>query len=88
MNGRKEVYKAIDGEREYQAARWNEHTTSTKGFHSVTEFLVYIRDYAEEGLHVCSREADPEASEKALHIVRKIAALGVGCMEQNGVRER
>jgi len=87
-NERLDAMQAIHDERRYQAERWNEHTTSTAGRHSVTEFLVYMRDYVEEALHVVSREADPEASEKALHIVRKVAALGVACMEQNGVRRR
>ena len=81
---RKKVYELIDGEREYQALRWNEDTTSTGGFHSVTEFLVYIRDYTEEALHVVSRNDEPKASEEASHILRKIAALAVACMEQNG----
>jgi len=81
---REEVYKHIDTERDYQAVRWNENTTSTAGKHSVTEFLVYIRDYTEEALHLVTRNADPKASEDAAHILRKIAALAVACMEQNG----
>jgi hypothetical protein len=88
MPTRAEVYEAIDGERKYQAFRWNQHTTSTGGFHSVTEWLTYIRDYAEEGLHHVSRNADPDASEHALHTVRKIAALGVACMEDKGAPRR
>ncbi len=88
MSERSEVYAAIDGERAYQAERWNENTTTSKGNHSVTEFLVYMRDYVEEALHHVSRNADPGAQEFALNSVRKIAALGVACMEQNGVRLR
>lgn len=88
MVDRAEVYAAIDGEREYQAVRWSEDITCTGGRHSVTEFLVYMRDYAEEALHNVSREADPGASEKALHWVRKVAALGVACMEQHGAPRR
>lgn len=88
MNSRSEVYSAIDAERAYQAERWNEQTTPTKGYHSVTEFLVYMRDYVEEAMHVASRESDNTAIDKCLHSVRKIAALGVACMEQNGIRRR
>jgi hypothetical protein len=85
---RAEVYAAIDGEREYQAQRWSEDTTESNGLHSVTEFLVYIRDYTEEALHHVSRNADPGANEYALHSLRKIAALAVAAMEQRGVRTR
>lgn len=88
MNSRAVVYDAIDGEREYQEKRWNPNTTESCGQHSVTEFLVYMRDYVEEALHHVSRNADPEANEFALNSVRKVAALGVACMEQNGVRRR
>lgn len=88
MTDRSEVYKALDGERDYQKVRWSEDTTSTGGFHSVTEFLVYMQDYVNEALHNVSREADPGASEKALHWVRKVGALAVACMEQHGAPER
>jgi len=81
---RKIVYEHIDTERVYQAARWNERTTDTEVLHSVTEFLVYIQDYTNEALHLVTRTAEPKAKEEALHIVRKITALGVACMEQNG----
>jgi hypothetical protein len=81
---RNEVYKAIDTERDYQAIRWNETTTPTKGFHTVTEFLVYMQDYTSEAIHQVSRNADPEATDLALNTIRKITALGVACMEQNG----
>lgn len=85
---RLDAYSAIDGERAYQAERWNENTTSSKGLHSVTEFLVYIRDYTEEALHYLTRNADPQGAEFALHSLRKIAALAVAAMEQRGVRHR
>lgn len=85
---RRDVYAAIDGEREYQDERWNGATTESHGKHSVTEFLVYIRDYVEEALHVVSRTADPGAQVFAKHSLRKIAALAVAAMEQNGIEER
>ncbi len=88
MSERSAVYAAIDGERSYQAKRWNEETADSKELHSITEFLVYIRDYTEEALHYVSRNADPDANEFALHSMRKIAALAVAAMEQRGVRSR
>lgn len=88
MLPRQDVYQAIDGERAYQDYRWNESTTSTAGKHSVTEFLAFMRDYLDEALHLVTRTAEPEASDRALHIVRKVATLGVACMEQHGAPRR
>ena len=85
---RKNVYKLIDGEREYQNSRWNPDTTLTGGVHHVTDWLVYIQDYLHEAMHIVTRNADPEASDDALEIIRKIAAMSVACMEQNETKPR
>lgn len=79
---RSQAYAAINSERDYQGRKWGDPE------HSVTEFLVYMRDYIEEALHVVSRQSDPDASLAALHSVRKVAALGVACMEQCGAPHR
>ncbi len=90
MDGRDEprdvVFRAINEETAYQKQLWD--PTASEGDHSVTEFLVFMRDYIEEGLHIESRVGQAEADEKALHIVRKVAGMAVACMEQNGVRPR
>ena len=80
---RSEVYKLIDGERDYQDAKWNAATTTSKGLHGPTEWLVYIEDYVNEAKHIVSREYDPIATEKAMSIMRKIGAMAVAAMEQN-----
>jgi hypothetical protein len=86
---REEVYEAIDGERAYQDSKWNPSTTSTGGRHeNILEWLVYMKNYVEEAIHVMSREQEPEASEFALHTTRKVAGLAVSAMEQCGVRSR
>jgi hypothetical protein len=85
---RDEVYAAIDTERKYQDERWNIVTTPTDGQHTVTEWLVYMQDYLTEAVKQVSRQADPKASQDALHTIRKIAAMGVACMEQNGAPKR
>jgi hypothetical protein len=81
-----EVFTAIDGERKYQDELWG--PTESHGQHSITEFLVFMRDYVEEALHTESRESMSSADLKSLHIVRKVAALGVACMEQHGAPRR
>ncbi len=85
---RAEVYQALDTERAYQARLWNPNTTSTGGQHTVSEWLLYMQDYLSEAIHTVSRGADPLASHMALHIVRKIAGMGVACMETHGAPQR
>ena len=82
MTPRIEVYKSIDTERTYQDAKWG------TGLHSITEFLVFIRDYVEEALHAEARESMKTADPKSLDNIRKIAGLAVACMEQHGAPER
>lgn len=88
MLSRGEVYKIIDGEREYQNEKWNENTTTSKGLHSVTEWLVYIQDYLSEAMHIVSRNADPQAAIDGMENIRKIAGMCVAAMEQRGVKPR
>jgi len=85
---RQEVFNIIDGEREYQDSRWNEHTTASGGKHSPEEWLVYIQDYLTEAIHIASRQANPEAQEKVMEHIRKIGSMCVAAMEQNGLRPR
>lgn len=82
MIDREKVFEVIELEREYQDMLWG--PMQEGGKHNVTEFLVYIEDYVAEAKHLMSRYASPASDEKALHIVRKVAALAVACMEQNG----
>ena len=85
---RSTVYDIINGEREYQDNLWNEHTTSSGGKHSPTEWLVYIQDYLTEAMSLASRNSNPEASENVMENIRKIGAMCVCAMEQNGVKPR
>lgn len=86
LTPRGKAFFAIDTEREYQETKWG--PTESHGLHSITEFLVFMRDYVEEALHIESREPMSTSDPKALEIVRKVAALGVACMEQHGAPRR
>lgn len=88
MTTRKEVYEAIDSERDYQDIRWNAETTTSGGFHSPAEWLVYMQDYLREAFSQASRRADPESRGMVMNTIRKITAMGVVCMEQNGAPKR
>lgn len=85
---RVDVYRAIDGERKYQDSKWNPDTTPSGGNHPVGSWLTFMDSYLREAQDQISRGADPEASDAALHTIRKIAAMAVACMEQNGVKYR
>jgi hypothetical protein len=76
------VFTFIDGEREYQERRWPGHK------HTVTEYAVYIRDYAEEILHLNSRNDEAKTDGRVKDAMRKIGALAVACMEENGALPR
>jgi hypothetical protein len=79
---REEVYKIIDGERDYQEKKWNSITTSSKGVHSAGEWLTFIQDYLTEAMHITSRNSEPEATKMVMENIRKITAMGVAAMEQ------
>lgn len=78
---REKVYEAIDGERDYQEKRWERplHT------HSNTEYLVYIQHYVNQAFTAVSTQDGDGATLPAL---RKIAALAVAAMEENGAQLR
>ena len=83
-----EALNAIQGEFNYQDSRWNEDTTPTEGVHSVTEWIAYMEDYLLEAKHQVARGADPAASNLALNTIRKVTAMGMRCMQENGIRKR
>lgn len=80
---RDEVYQALDSERTYQNDRWADGANHNP--HSITEWLTYMRVYAEEGLRIVSTSSDEQGG---LPFARKVAALGVVCMEQHGAPRR
>lgn len=95
MTKRKEVYAAIDSEREYQEGVWgatlsgNREPDTSKGEsggdRTIDEFSLYIIGYASD----LQREASHFATTtEKLDIIRKISGLGVACMEQHGAPHR
>jgi hypothetical protein len=49
---------------------------------------MYVEDYVSEAKHILSREPIQAARQKAIHIMRKVTALGVAAMEQHGAPRR
>lgn len=86
MATRIEVYEALNSERDYQDSRWGK--TETKGIHSISEWIAYIEDYLSEAKHLLARKKMVDAYPEANNIIRKVTAMGVACMEQNGAPKR
>jgi hypothetical protein len=99
-NVRADVYKAIDGERDYQG-KWECCGVESRGKHETGAFIVFMEHYLQEARRLestlenggnnraFSYPANGERREEgSLDFVRKVTALGVACMEQNGAPER
>ena len=89
---RKEVYAAIDSERDYQDFRWQGTKSSNVESHSrdaldrtLDEFALYIQGYANELAKIASTTDNPRGK---LNFVRKVAGLCVGAMEAHGAPHR
>lgn len=78
---RKEVYKAIDSERNYQDTLSSTRTDRPDGQHSVGEFLVLLKEYTDRALQAWT---DNPGDAAALDVLRKVAGIAVRCMEQHG----
>ena len=85
---REDVYKLIDGERDYQDSRWNRDTTSSNGIHTSEQWIMYMEDYLNEAKHILSRQATQVADPQAMEIIRKVTAMGVCAMEQIDTKPR
>ena len=78
---REQIYKVIDSEREYQQ-RLHEEERDKKL--SVAEWITYI----EYQIGKAKKSIYEGSNLLALERVRKIGALAVACMENQGGRER
>ena len=84
---RTEVYKLIDEEREYQLQRHefvNAEFPHRDKDHHVADWIIYMETQLEEA----KKEVYSLDTNKALSHIRKVAALGVACMEYNETPSR
>jgi hypothetical protein len=88
---RPEVYKLIDGERDYQDSFIaNPNNNRSEGGEpyakrTVGEFLVMLDSYLRRAKDGWTNNA---GNEQALDNIRKIAGIAVHCMEKHGAPER
>lgn len=79
---REEVYKVIDGERDYQDSKWGVQNDLGKPTES---YIVYMQAYLDQAVKDITFNS---GDRKALDTLRKVVGLGVACFESNGVPER
>lgn len=80
---RGDVYKLIDGERDYQDSREN-HSAFLDGAAKVADWIIYM----EYQLQEAKKAVYFLRSDIALEHVRKVTALGIVCMENNETSAR
>jgi hypothetical protein len=81
-NTREEVYNAIDVERDYQDDITEEDSVPAK---SVGDFLTLIRAYSQRADVAYTDNVGDHAPKD---VIRKIAAICVECLEENGIIHR
>ena len=77
---RKEVFTAINSERDYQDDKWGLEDT-----HSLEEWVLYMEEYIAKARKAL---ADDEDDDEALENIRKVAGLVVAAMEDHGAPQR
>jgi hypothetical protein len=82
---RDEVYKAIDGERDYQENLPPNRSEDAKRIRMVSEYLTMLDHYVRHAQDAWTLRAGIDVP---LHDMRKIGALAVRCMEEWGAPER
>lgn len=84
---RQEVYKLIDGEREYQDSFIaNPKNNRSEGVpHQVAGYIVMLNHYVQK---LNEEWTGISGTDAALHVIRKIAGIAVHCMEDHGAPER
>jgi hypothetical protein len=85
---REEIYKVLDGERDYQDEKWGDTASSNEpgnGERTIDEFAAYIQGYTNDLIYQVSHFGDPKGK---LDVMRKIGALVVACGEQHGLPAR
>lgn len=83
---RKEIYRIVDGERDYQDTirKENENETREDNEKCLSDFILYM----DHTLNKAKTAIYTLNDEEAKHMIRKVIALGVACGESFGLPER
>lgn len=85
---RQEVYEVIDGERDYQDAMAGNAARETLETNRELPSAILLMEGYMDKLRAAWAKPSPEGRLEALHIVRKVTALGVMAMEYHGAPAR
>lgn len=86
---RQEAFDLLSTERDYQNKLWVGHDgASGTHAHTPDEWVLYMQDYLNEAQHIASREGDNDYQTRVMAILRKVGAMAVAAMEQNGCPPR
>ena len=77
---RKEVFTAIESERDYQDDKWGLEDT-----HSLEEWVLYMEEYLSKARNAL---VEAEDEDEALENVRKVAGLAVAAIQDHGAPQR
>lgn len=90
MTPRSEVYAAIDSERDYQDTQQGNAErhkgVEGRGTMHPAELILYMEKCLTDAREACYRGGT--GAQDCLPFVRKVAALGVACMELHGAPRR
>lgn len=84
---------AVQSELDYQDSLWGGNLSGRrplpadlpKGFRTADEWVLYIRQYAEQAAALATRTDDPQ---QVMHMLRKITTMGFRAMRQHGAPRR
>lgn len=83
-----EALDALRNEREYQERLWGDKARGGRDnpgrLKSTTEWIAFMQNYLREAEDLTCRTFGPVADPKIVHIIRKVGAMAVACMEQHG----
>jgi hypothetical protein len=85
---RADVFDALDKERDFQDKIWDNHTEEGN---NPSSWILWMEDYLNEARHLASRNSEAPGSDgrkRIMNVMRKVTAMGVACMEMNGVVHR
>lgn len=80
---REEIYKILDGERDYQEDRWGGEDHNRK--HEIASWILYMEHYLTQAREIASMNGDETL---ALDKIRGVVAMGIACFEIYGVSAR
>ncbi|MFW5895171.1 MAG: hypothetical protein ACOCT9_00355 [archaeon] len=81
MPTRKEVYEAIDRERDYQDEKWG---SIEENHHYIARWLMICADE----LYEASMADSVKNKEEVLKEILQMVSVGIACLEQHGIVER